>query len=79
MGSFAGTGRTASLVPFVAAGWTGGGLPGTPGVPAAGPRPVIGLGIEWPHNLLRLDVGVSPRSGRVGVSVDVSRDFWDIL
>jgi hypothetical protein len=79
LGSFAGTGRTASLVPFVAAGWTGGGLPGTPGVPAAGPRPVIGLGIEWPHNLLRLDVGVSPRSGRVGVSVDVSRDFWDIL
>jgi hypothetical protein len=79
LGSFAGTGRTATLVPFLAAGWTGGAVPGTPGVPADGPRPVIGLGIEWPHNLLRVDVGVSPRSGRVGVAVDVSRDFWDIL
>jgi len=79
LGSFAGTGRTATLVPFLAAGWTGGAVPGTPGVPADGPRPVVGLGIEWPHNLLRVDVGVSPRSGRVGVAVDVSRDFWDIL
>jgi len=79
LGSFAGTGRTATLVPFLAAGWTGGAVPGTPGVPADGPRPVIGLGIEWPHNLLRVDVGVSPRSGRVGVAVDVSRGLWDVL
>ena len=79
LGSLAGTGRTATLVPFVAAGWTGGRIAGIPGAPAAGVRPVIGLGIEWPHDLLRLDAGVSPRTGRVGVAVDVSRAFWDIL
>jgi len=79
LGSFAGTGRTATLVPFVAAGWTGGAVAGAPGVPSAGVRPVVGLGVEWPHNLLRLDVGFGLRSRSVGVAVDVARDFWDIL
>jgi hypothetical protein len=79
LGSFAGTGRTATLVPFVSAGWTGGAVAGAPGAPARGLRPVVGLGLEWPHDLLRIDVGVSPRTGSVGVAVDVSRAFWDIL
>jgi len=79
LGSYAGTGPTATLVPWVAAGWTGGFVAGTPGGPARGVRPVVGLGLEWPHDLLRIDVGVSPRTGRVGVVADVSRTFWDIL
>jgi hypothetical protein len=79
LGSYAGTGRTASLVPWVAAGWTGGFVAGTPGAPARGIRPVVGVGLEWPHDLLRIDVGISPRTGRVGVVADVSRTFWDIL
>lgn len=79
LGSLAGTGRTATLVPFVAAGWTGGAVAGAPGAPARGIRPVVGLGLEWPHDLLRIDVGVSPRTGSVGLAVDVSRAFWDIL
>ena len=79
LGSYAGTGRTASLVPWVAAGWTGGFVAGAPGAPARGIRPVVGVGLEWPHDLLRIDVGVSPRTGRVGVVADVSRTFWDIL
>ena len=79
LGSFAGTGRTATLVPWIAAGWTGGAVAGTPGATARGLRPVLGLGLEWPHDLLRVDAGVSPRTGRVGVVVDVSRAFWDIL
>ncbi len=79
LGSLAGTGRSATLVPFIAAGWTGGGVAGAPGAPARGVRPVVGLGLEWPHDLLRIDVGVSPRTGTVGVAVDVSRAFWDIL
>jgi hypothetical protein len=79
LGSLAGTGRSATLVPFVAAGWTGDAVAGSPGAPARGVRPVIGLGFEWPHDLLRLDAGVSPLTGRVGVAVDVSRAFWDIL
>ena len=79
LGTYAGTGRAATLVPFVAAGWTGGAVPGAPGGPAAGMRPVVGLGIEWPHSLLRLDVGVGLRSREAGVALDVARDFWDIL
>jgi hypothetical protein len=79
LGSFAGTGRTATLVPWVAAGWTGGTVAGTPGAPARGVRPVVGVGLEWPHDLLRVDVGASLRTGRVGVVVDVSRTFWGIL
>ena len=79
LGSLAGTGRTATAVPFVAAGWAGGFVAGAPGGPSDGVRPVVGLGIEWPLDLLRLDVGVSPRTGRIGVAIDISRDFWDIL
>jgi hypothetical protein len=79
LGSLAGTGRTATVVPFVAAGWAGGFVAGAPGAPSDGVRPVVGLGIGWPLDLLRLDVGVSPRTGRIGVAVDISRDFWDIL
>jgi hypothetical protein len=79
LGSFAGTGRTATLAPWVAAGWTDGAIPGAPGLASRGIRPVVGVGIEWPHDLIRIDVGVSPRTGRVGAAVDVTRAFWDIL
>lgn len=79
LGSLAGTGRTATLVPFVAAGWAGGRVAGALAAPSDGVRPVLGLGVEWPLNLLRLDIGMSPRTGRIGVAIDVSRDFWDIL
>jgi hypothetical protein len=79
LGSFASTGPTATLVPFVAAGWVGGAVTGVPGTPSRGLRPVLGLGVEWPRELLRVDVGVSPLSGHVGLAVDVSRGFWDIL
>jgi hypothetical protein len=79
LGSYAGTGKTATLVPWVAAGWTGDAVTGAPGRPARGVRPVVGLGLEWPHDLLRIDVGVSPRTGSIGVVADVSRAFWDIL
>ena len=79
LGSFASTGPTATLIPFLAAGWVGGAMTGVPGAPSRGLRPVLGVGVEWPRELLRIDFGVSPRSGRVGLAVDVSRAFWDIL
>lgn len=79
LGSFAGTGRTLTLIPFVAAGWMA--LPVQPALGAAtrGVRPVVGLGLEWFHDLVRFDAGFAPGTGKVGFSVDVSRDFWDIL
>jgi hypothetical protein len=79
LGSYAGTGRSATLVPFVAAGWTGDARwPGL-GRSSRGIRPVVGLGLEWLHDLMRVDVGYGVRTGEFGGSFDVSRDFWDIL
>ncbi len=81
LGSFAGTGRTLTVIPFAAAGWTGGGRPAALalGAPSRGLRPVAGLGFGWLHDLVRCDVGYGLVTGRLGASVDVSRDFWGIL
>ena len=79
LGSFAGTGRAITLIPFVAAGWVGGAVAPLPGVPSRGVRPVVGIGLEWLHDLIRVDAGYGLRTGKFGASVDVSRDFWDIL
>ncbi len=79
LGSFAGTGAGAMLAPNVAVGWAGGGLPGFPGAPTPGPEVSLGFGASWLHGLLRLDAGYGVRARRLGIAVDVSRDFWDIL
>ena len=79
LGSYAGTGSTATLIPFVAAGWTGGAILPALGAPSRGVRPVVGLGFGWLRDLLRVDVGYGLRTGRFGASFDVTRDFWEIL
>jgi hypothetical protein len=79
LGSFAGTGRHLTLAPFLAAGWTDRPLGGLPWAETGGIRPVAGLAAEWLMGLLRFEVGVGLRSGEVGVSVDVNRDWWGIM
>jgi hypothetical protein len=79
LGSFASTGRHLTLAPFLAAGWSERPLPGLPYVETDGVRPVAGLAAEWLMGLLRFELGVGLRSGNVGVSVDVNRDWWGIL
>jgi len=79
LGSFAGTGSTATLAPNVAVGWTGGRVPGFFAAPSAGPEVSLGLGLACLHGLLRIDAGYGVRSRRVAFAVDVSRDFWEIL
>ena len=79
LGSFAGTGRKLTVAPYAALGWTGGRLAGFPAGPSPGVDPAVGVGFGWFHDLLRLDVGVGLRGGRVAGALDVSRDFWDIL
>lgn len=76
LGSFASTGRTATLAPFVAAGWTHDPMLGAA---SDGIRPVAGIAVEWPMRILRVEAGVGLRDGRVGVTVDVNRDWWGIL
>jgi hypothetical protein len=79
LGSFAGTGRRLTLAPFVAAGWTERPATSLPWSETDGLRPVVGLAAEWLMGILRLEVGVGLRSGDIGVSVDVNRDWWGIL
>jgi hypothetical protein len=79
MGSFAGTGRNLTLAPFLAAGWSERVPDGLPWEQTDGIRPVAGIAAEWLMGLLRFEVGVGLRTGGVGVSVDVNRDWWGIL
>ena len=61
-------------------GWTGWELTG--GVPwevTGGVRPVVGLGIEWFHNLFRVDFGLGLENSEFGVVFDVNRGLWGIL
>lgn len=78
LGSFASTGRTMVIAPFVAAGWTEAPLPGLPGG-SDGIRPVVGVAAEWFMRLIRIEAGVALRTGRLGLTVDVSRDWWGLL
>ncbi len=79
LGSFASTGATATLAPFVAVGWAGGATDGMPWNADAGARPVVGLALELFMRLFRVEAGVALRTGRVGVTVDISRDWWGAL
>jgi hypothetical protein len=79
MGSFASTGRHLTLAPFLAAGWAERPLPALPWEETDGVRPVAGVAAEWLMGLLRFEVGVGLRSGDIGISVDVNRDWWGVL
>jgi outer membrane protein assembly factor BamA len=79
LGAFVSTGRTVTIAPFVSAGLTGGEIAGLPWRATTEVRPVVGVAIEWFHRLLRSEVGVSLRTGRAGVTVDINREWWDIL
>jgi hypothetical protein len=79
LGSFASTGRRLTLAPFVSAGWTDRPLSGLTWEGTDGVRPVAGLAVEWLMRLLRLEVGVGLRDGKVGFAVDVNRDWWGVL
>lgn len=79
LGSYASTGRTIIVAPFVAAGWTERPLPGLPWRETDGVRPVAGIALEWFLRLIRLEAGVGLRDGDLGVSVEIHRDWWGIL
>jgi len=79
LGPFVSTGPRMTLAPFLAAGWTRGGLSGVPWVPSGTVRPVAGLGLEWFHHLIRARAGVSLRTGTLGITLDLNREWWGIL
>lgn len=79
LGSFASTGRTMTLAPFVAAGWTGGQQPGVPWMASDGVRPVAGVALDLFMRIVRLEAGVALRTGEFGFTVDINRDWWGVL
>ena len=79
LGSFASTGNTMVLAPFAAVGWTGGSVAGGVGGPSDGARPVLGLAAELFMRLIRVEAGVALRTGEVGLTVDIGRDWWGAL
>ena len=78
-GTLASTGTDLLIAPFVAAGWSSRAIPGTTWRATGGVRPVIGVGVEWLMNLVRLDVGVGLLDGGVQVTIDVTRGWWPLL
>ena len=79
LGSFASTGRTMVLAPFLAAGWADRSYAGLPWQPTAGVRPVAGLAAELFMRLLRIEAGVGLRDGDLGLTLDVHPDWWGVL
>ena len=79
LGSFASTGKTITVAPFVAAGWTDRPYALLPWSQSDGVRPVAGIALEWFMRLIRIEAGVGLRTGDVGVTVEVHRDWWGIL
>jgi hypothetical protein len=79
LGSFASTGRTMTVAPFLAAGVTGRPISGLPWTATGGVRPVAGVAFEWFMRLIRVEAGVGLRDGGFGLTVDVNRDWWGLL
>ena len=79
LGSFASTGRTVVVAPFLAAGWSERSYGELPWRESDGVRPVAGIALEWFMRLLRLEMGIGLRTGDVGVTVEIHRDWWSIL
>ena len=79
LGSFASTGRRMTLAPFVSVGWADRTPDGMPWERSDGLRPVVGLAAEWFMRLIRVEAGVALRTGEIGVTVDINRDWWGAL
>ena len=79
LGSFATTGPTAILAPFVATGWASGSLEGLPWRTSDGLRPVLGVASDFLFGVVRIEAGWAVRSGRFGLVLDASPSWWPIL
>ncbi|HTO72293.1 MAG TPA: hypothetical protein VMJ30_00675 [Gemmatimonadales bacterium] len=79
LGPWAESSRGMTISPFVAAGWAGNAVVGAPWQPSPGVRPVAGVAVDFLLQLLRVEAGVSLRTGAVGLSFDFRPDWWPIL
>jgi hypothetical protein len=79
IGEFANTGDQATVAPFLTAGWAGGEVAGLPWRPTEAGVVSAGVALELFFELVRVEAGVSLRSGRRQLTVDVGRIWWDLL
>jgi hypothetical protein len=79
LGSFASTGHTMVIAPFVAAGWSDRAYAALPWRPTGTVRPVAGLAAELFMRLIRVEAGIGLRDGDVGLTLDVHPDWWGVL
>jgi len=79
LGTFASTGRTFVLAPFVGAGWSERAVSGTPWAASGSVRPTVGLATEWFMGLIRLEGGYGLDHGDFEVTLDITREWWNIL
>ncbi len=67
------------ITPFLAAGVAAGGTLGGPWRAGGQVEPVAGLRFDLWGPLLRIETGLSLRSGRFGISVDAHPDWWPVM
>jgi hypothetical protein len=79
LGTFASTGKTFVLAPFVGAGWSERAVSGTPWAASGRVRPTVGLATEWFMGLIRLEGGMGLDDGDFEVTLDITREWWNIL
>ncbi len=79
LGSYASTGQHLVVAPFIAAGYAGRPYQSLPWTETDGIRPVAGIAVEWLMRIIRVEAGVGLRDGRVGLTIDVNRDWWGVL
>jgi hypothetical protein len=78
IGPYVRTPGRATLAPFVAAGWAGGPVAGTPWLATPDARVTLGAALEW-LGALRMEAGYGVQTRRLRFAFDLTRDFWSIL
>lgn len=78
-GGFPVGGQTVVVAPFIGTGWSERAVANTPWAASGGLRSTVGLATEWFMGLVRLEGGYGLRDGLFEVTLDISREWWNIL
>jgi len=79
LGAWLSTGGSLIVAPFLRGAWLDGTVPDAPWGGTRGVQAVAGVGLEWLHQLLRVELAVDLRRGRFGATLDLNRSLWPLL